>query len=45
MDILVLGDWGGQTAAPYWVDAQVENTAGMDAYVLYCSLRLPAIAS
>ena len=34
MDIMVLGDWGGQTAAPYWVDTQVENTAGMDACVL-----------
>jgi hypothetical protein len=40
MDILVLGDWGGQTAAPYWVDAQVENTAGMDA----CVLTVPSFA-
>jgi hypothetical protein len=39
MDIVVLGDWGGQTAAPYWVDTQVENTAGMEAYATQTSPR------
>ena len=39
MDVMVLGDWGGQTAAPYWVDTQVENTAGIDAYASQTSPR------
>lgn len=32
LDVMVLGDWGGQAAAPYWTDPQVENTEGMAAY-------------
>ena len=25
MDIMVLGDWGGQGAMPYWTDPQVHQ--------------------
>jgi hypothetical protein len=32
LDVMVVGDWGGQGDAPYWTDPELRNTLAMAAY-------------